>query len=122
MRRLLAATLTDMADFDAVIHDALDSLPSDLREQMSNVDIVVEEDPPPGQRLLDLYQGVPLTRRGSNYAGALPDAITIYRRPLERLYGNDPALLERQIGRVGLHEVAHQFGVNDQRLIELDRY
>lgn len=89
---------------------------------MSNVDIVVEEDPPPDHRLLGLYQGVPLTRRGSNYAGALPDKITIYRRPLERLYGHDTALLERQIGRVVLHEVAHHFGVSDQRLIELDRY
>jgi len=122
MRRLLAATLTNVADFDAVIREALDSLPAGLRAQMSNVDIVVEEDPPPGQRLLGLYQGVPLTRRGSNYAGALPDKITIYRRPLERLYGYDAALLERQIGRVVLHEVAHHFGISDQRLIELDRY
>lgn len=122
MRRRVTAPLTDMADFDAVIQDVLDSLPADLREQMSNVDIVVEEDPPPGHRLLGLYQGVPLTRRGSSYAGALPDKITIYRRPLERLYGHDTALLERQIGRVVLHEVAHHFGISDQRLIELDRY
>jgi predicted Zn-dependent protease with MMP-like domain len=111
-----------VTDFDAVIQDALDSLPADLRERMSNVDIVVDDDPPPGSRLLGLYQGIPLTRRGSNYSGALPDKITIYRGPLERLYGHDPALLEREIRRVVLHEVAHHFGISDQRLVELDRY
>jgi predicted Zn-dependent protease with MMP-like domain len=119
---LVTATLNGVADFDAVIQDALDSLPDDLRERMSNVDIVVEDDPPPGRRLLGLYQGVPLTRRGSNYSGALPDKITIYQRPLERLYGHDPAQLERQIKHVVLHEVAHHFGISDQRLVELDRY
>jgi len=109
-------------DFPRVIQDALDSLPRDLREGMSNVELVVEDEPPPGQRLLGLYQGVPLTRRGHNYSGALPDKITIYRRPLERLYGHDPAVLEEQIKRVVLHEVAHHFGISDRRLIELDRY
>jgi predicted Zn-dependent protease with MMP-like domain len=111
-----------MADFDVVIQSALDSLPADLRARMTNVDIVVEDDPPPGQRLLGLYEGIPLTRRGSNYSGALPDKITIYRRPLERIYGHDEALLEQQIKRVVLHEVAHHFGISDQRLVELDRY
>ena len=110
------------ADFARVIEDALDSLPRNLRDQMSNVEIVVEDEPPPGQRLLGLYQGVPLTRRGSNYSGALPDKITIYRGPLERLYGHDPVLLDEQIRRVVLHEVAHHFGISDERLIELDRY
>jgi predicted Zn-dependent protease with MMP-like domain len=63
-----------------------------------------------------------LTRRGGGYAGVAPDKITIYRRPLERLYGSDPARLQREIGRVVLHEVAHHFGISDERLIELDRY
>ena len=109
-------------DFEQVIQEALDSLPPDLRERISNVEIVVDDEPPPGQRLLGLYQGVPLTRRGSNYSGALPDKITIYRRPLERLYGHDPELLSRQIRHVVLHEIAHHFGISDQRLIEIDRY
>jgi predicted Zn-dependent protease with MMP-like domain len=68
-------------DFQRLIQDTLDSLPPDLRERISNVEVVVEDEPPTGQRLLGLYQGVPLTRRGSNYSGALPDKITIYRRP-----------------------------------------
>jgi predicted Zn-dependent protease with MMP-like domain len=108
--------------FEEYAQDALDSLPSDLRARMSNVEIVVEDEPPPGQRLLGLYQGVPLTRRGSSYGGVLPDKITIYRGPLERLYAHDPARLRREVSRVVLHEVAHHFGISDERLIEIDRY
>jgi predicted Zn-dependent protease with MMP-like domain len=109
-------------DVQGVIQAALDSLPRDLRKQISNLEILVEDEPPPGQRLLGLYQGIPLTRRTSSYSGALPDKITIYRGPLERLYGHDAQLLTRQIKRVVLHEVAHHFGISDERLVELDRY
>ena len=109
-------------EFDDAVRDALDSLPHDLSDFMSNVDVVVEEEPPSGMPLLGLYQGVPLTRRGAFYAGALPDKITIFRGPLERLYGGDPDRLRREIRRVVLHEVAHHFGISDERLVELDRY
>jgi predicted Zn-dependent protease with MMP-like domain len=109
-------------DFDQAVQDAIDSLPQELRDRISNVEVVVEDEPPPGQPLLGLYQGVPLTRRGSGYSGALPDKISIYRGPLERLYGHDPDLLSDQIRRVVLHEVAHHFGISDERLIEIDRY
>jgi predicted Zn-dependent protease with MMP-like domain len=107
---------------EAYARVGLDSLPPDLRAEMSNVEIVVEEEPPGGQPLLGLYQGIPLTRRGSFYSGALPDKITIYRGPLERLYGRDQETLRRQVKRVVLHEIAHHFGISDERLIELDRY
>ena len=107
---------------EQVIQDALDSLPAELAGRLSNVEIVVEDEPPPGQRLLGLYQGVPLTRRGSGYSGALPDKITIYRGPLERLYGHDPELLDAQTRHVVLHEIAHHFGISDERLVELGRY
>ena len=113
---------TDELDFEQEVEDALSSLPQELRDVVSNVAIVVEEDPPPGQPLLGLYQGIPLTRRGSGYTGVLPDKITIYRRPLERLYGADRDSLRRQIRRVVLHEVAHHFGISDERLVEIDRY
>jgi predicted Zn-dependent protease with MMP-like domain len=89
---------------------------------MSNVEIVVEPEPPPGQPLLGLYQGIPLTQRTSGYTGALPDKITIYQGPLERLYGHDTDRLRREVRRVVLHEIAHHFGISDERLIELDRY
>jgi predicted Zn-dependent protease with MMP-like domain len=109
-------------EFEQSVEHALDSLPPDLRGFMSNVAVVVEDEPPPGRRLLGLYEGFPLTRRGSAYAGVPPDKITIYRGPLERLYGADPSRLRREIRRVVLHEVAHHFGISDQRLLEIDRY
>lgn len=107
---------------EAWVEEALGTLPDELRERMSNVDIVVQDEPPPGQRLLGLYQGVPLTRRTSGYAWAPPDKITIFRGPLERAYGADRELLRREVKRVVLHEIAHHFGISDARLIEIDRY
>ena len=112
----------DASEFEQSVQDALDSLPPELRRRMSNVEVVVEPEPEDGRPLLGLYQGVPLTRRGIGYSGALPDKITIYRGPLERLYGHAPELLVQQIRRVVLHEVAHHFGISDERLIEIDRY
>jgi predicted Zn-dependent protease with MMP-like domain len=97
-------------------------LPQELRRQISNVDLVVEEEPPAGRPLLGLYQGIPLTRRSSQYGGVLPDKITIYRGPLVRAYGSDPERLRREVRRVVLHELAHHFGISDERLIEIDRY
>jgi predicted Zn-dependent protease with MMP-like domain len=108
--------------FEEIIQSALDSLPEELHDRISNLEVVVEDEPPPGQPLLGLYHGVPLTRRGIGYNGVLPDKISIYRGPLERHYGYDPRLLESQVRRVVLHEVAHHFGISDERLIEIDRY
>jgi predicted Zn-dependent protease with MMP-like domain len=109
-------------DFERCVEEALETMPAELRGYMSNVEVVVEPEPPPGMPLLGLYQGVPLTLRGSAYAGVPPDKITIYQGPLERLYGHDRELLKNQIRRVVLHEVAHHFGISDERLHELDRY
>ncbi len=109
-------------DFERYVEEAVTSLPRDLREFMSNVAIVVEDEPPDGLPLLGLYHGVPLTRRGSGYGGVPPDKITIYRGPLERLYGDQPERLSEEIRRVVLHEIAHHFGISDERLRELDRY
>jgi predicted Zn-dependent protease with MMP-like domain len=111
-----------VVDFEQTAQEALDSLPLELRRAMSNVSIVFEDEPPDGQPLLGLYQGVPLTRRTSSYSGALPDKITIFRGPLERLYGADVEQLRAQIRHVVLHEIAHHFGISDERLVELDRY
>ncbi len=108
-------------DFEAEVEAAVASLPDDLRGFMSNVAIVVEDESPrPG--VLGLYQGFPLTVRGSGYSAVPPDKITIYRGPLERLYGRDPERLRAEIRHVVLHEIAHHFGISDERLIELDRY
>jgi predicted Zn-dependent protease with MMP-like domain len=108
--------------FELYAEEALESLPADLAAAMSNVAIVIEDEPPPGLPLLGLYVGVPLTRRGISYAAVPPDRIAIYRGPLERLYGSDPERLRAEVRRVVLHEIAHHFGISDERLHELDRY
>jgi predicted Zn-dependent protease with MMP-like domain len=109
-------------EFEDLVDEAIASLPDDLRTFMSNVAVVVEDEPPAGLPLLGLYQGVPLTRRTSGYAAVPPDKISIYRGPLERLTGGDPDRLREQVRRVVLHEIAHHFGISDERLRELDRY
>lgn len=111
-----------MPTFDELVQDAIESLPPDLRAAISNVEIVVEDEPPHGQRLLGLYRGIPLTRRNSAYSGVLPDKISIYRGPIERLSGDDAERLRSEIRRVVLHEIAHHFGISDERLVEIDRY
>jgi predicted Zn-dependent protease with MMP-like domain len=108
--------------FDEVIHDALNSLPAELRAAMSNVEIVVDDEPPDGRPLLGLYRGVPLTRRTSTYSGMLPDKISIFSGPITRLAAGDADRLRHEIRHVVLHEIAHHFGISDERLIELDRY
>jgi predicted Zn-dependent protease with MMP-like domain len=108
--------------FDEIVREAVDSLPADLRDAISNVAIVVEDEPPGGLPLLGLYEGIPLTRRTSSYGGTPPDRISIYRGPLERLYGHDPELLRERIRHVVVHELAHHFGISDERLRELGRY
>ena len=110
------------ADFDQLVSDALDDLPDDISKLMTNVAVTVEDEPPPGENLLGLYQGVPWGRRGPYYAGALPDKITIYRLPLERISGGDPERLRAEVRRVVFHEIAHHFGISDARLVEIDRY
>lgn len=118
-----APATTEPADpFEAAIDDALDSLPAELREAISNVEIVVEDEPPDGQSLLGYYRGVPLPQRTSNYSGVLPDKISIFGGPLVRRSGGDADRLHQEIRHVVLHEIAHHFGISDERLIELDRY
>jgi predicted Zn-dependent protease with MMP-like domain len=104
--------------FDDRVRSALESLPAELREAMSNVEIVVEDQNPEDPDIFGLYLGIPLTDR-HDYAGVLPDKIAIYRLPLEAEFGHDPELLEQEIRVTVLHEVAHHFGVDEDRLTEL---
>ena len=110
------------AAFEALVREALDELPDELRDLMSNIAVTVEDESPRGQHLLGLYEGIPWGERGPYYAGVLPDKITIYRLPLERIAGGDTKRLRSQVRRTVLHEIAHHFGISDERLIELDRY
>lgn len=97
---------------------ALDSLPPELARALENVAVVVEDENPEDPDLFGLYHGVPLPERGSGYSGALPDKISIYRLPLEDEF-EDPAELEEEIRITVLHELAHYFGIDEDRLAEL---
>lgn len=105
------------ADFEDMVVRALDGLPEDLGRLMQNVAVTVQHEPgSPG--LLGLYYGVPLTNRGANYTGALPDRITIYRLAIcARCHTPDEVV--EQVRRTVIHEIGHHFGIGDDRLREL---
>lgn len=103
--------------FDDHVRAALDSLPPEMARALRNVAIVVEEENPDDPDLFGLYEGVPLPERVDD-AGALPDRIAIYRRPLEDEFP-DPLELQREIRITVLHEVGHYFGLDEERLSEL---
>jgi predicted Zn-dependent protease with MMP-like domain len=104
--------------FEDHVRAALESLPTDLRAAMSNVEIVVEDENPEEPDLFGLYLGIPLPER-HDYAGVLPDKIAIYRLPLEDEFGHDPELLVEEIRVTVIHELAHHFGLDEDRLAEL---
>ncbi len=113
-------------DFYALVERALEELPPELAELLDNVAIVVDDWPEystplvsddPEDTLYGLYEGVPLTQRGAGYYGTLPDRITIFRGPLERDFSREE--LEEQIRITVVHEIAHHFGFDEDRLEEL---
>ena len=114
--------MVDMSreEFEDAVRDALDEIPEELAEQMDNVVVLVEDDPPPDDpELLGLYEGVPLTERGEFWAaGALPDRITIYRHPTLALCESRDEVVE-EVAVTVVHEIAHHFGIDDERLHEL---
>lgn len=104
-------------EFDDLVSAALDDIPPELARAMDNVAVFVEDEPPE-DGLLGLYEGVPLTERDSAYAGVLPDRITIYRQPI-RAIAADAADIVQQVRITVVHELAHHFGIDDDRLEEL---
>ena len=103
--------------FEEMVVAALDSLPEELGRLITNVAVTVEHGPgPPG--LLGLYEGIPLTSRGTQYAGVLPDRITIYRQAICAICRSEQEVAD-EVRRTVIHEVAHHFGIDDSRLDEL---
>ena len=103
--------------FEEMVVTALDGLPEGLGRLMRNVAVMVEHDAgPPG--LLGLYEGVPLTSRTTQYAGVLPDRITIYRQAICAICRTEQEVAE-QVRRTVTHEIAHHFGITDARLHDL---
>lgn len=103
--------------FETMVAEALDGLPAELGELMSNVAVTVEHGPGPAG-LLGLYRGVPLTRRTTTYSGVLPDRITIYRQAICAVCHTEAEVVE-QVRRTVVHEIGHHFGIGDARLREL---
>jgi predicted Zn-dependent protease with MMP-like domain len=113
--------MVDRARFEELVVDALDSLPKWVLDQLENVEVIVEDRPPRDEpNLLGRYFGIPLSER-RNYAGVLPDTITLYKRTIER-EARDEDELKRVVAHTVEHEVAHFFGISDERLRELDAY
>ncbi len=106
--------------FDELVAEALDGVPGELLGLMTNVVVLVEDEPPTPEEsdLLGLYEGVPLTERDGWYSGVLPDRITIYRGPVIRLCQSWAEAVD-EVRITVVHEIAHHFGIDDDRLAEL---
>ncbi|KAB7757247.1 metallopeptidase family protein [Mycolicibacterium phlei] len=104
--------------FEELVSEALDLIPPKLAEALDNVVVLVEARNEEEPDLLGLYQGVALTERDSWYAGSLPDTITIYRDALLEMCESEEELVE-EVAVTVIHEIAHHFGIDDDRLHEL---
>jgi predicted Zn-dependent protease with MMP-like domain len=108
----------DPQRFDELVSDALDLIPPKLAAVMDNVVVLVADRHPDETDLLGLYEGVALTERDSSYAGSLPDTITIYRDALLDVCDSDEQVVD-EVTITVIHEIAHHFGIDDDRLHEL---
>lgn len=121
----------DIDAFGDLVDEALTGLPPELARLLENVQVVVEDWPTARQRaevglgrgdvLYGLYEGVPLTERGANYGLVLPDKITVFRGPILAAHRR-PAAVRSEVRQTVVHELAHHFGIDDERLEELDAY
>ena len=104
--------------FEELVGEALDLIPQGLARAIDNVVILVADRDPDDPELLGVYEGIALTDRDTTYAGALPDTITIYRDPLLEMCDTEDDVVE-EVAITVIHEVAHHFGIDDDRLHEL---
>ena len=118
------------AAFRRLVSRALEDLPAEFLEKMDNIEVVVEDRPTPEQEesaggdpgeglLMGLYEGIPLTERSSAYGGVLPDRITLFQENIEAVC-ETPEEIRDEVRKTVLHESAHHFGIDDDRLLELD--
>lgn len=118
--------------FESLVIEVLDNLPDRFQRAINNLEFVIETWPSPelladvgvdeGDTLLGLYEGIPLTERTHDYGMVTPDVITLFQGPIEEAAGGDPEQIRAEVRRTVLHELAHYFGIDDDRLIELDKY
>ncbi|MGB7724194.1 MAG: metallopeptidase family protein [Dehalococcoidales bacterium] len=121
----------DREKFEELVDKAVQNLPAEIFDHLDNVEVVVDDRPSPNQLrkyglkpnqiLLGLYEGVPQTRRSSNYGMVLPDKITIFQQTIEAVCRSDEEVIA-EVEKVVKHEIAHHFGISDARLREMGRY
>ncbi|MBL7157097.1 MAG: metallopeptidase family protein [Candidatus Omnitrophica bacterium] len=111
----------DHQEFESLATKAVQELPDDFKNKLENVDIIIEERPI-NDRLLGLYEGVPLMRRTHYYGMILPDRITLFKHSIERVCGERGIDVYEEIKHVLQHEIAHHFGISDERLRDLGTY
>ena len=127
----IAEILMDREKFEELVDKAVQNLPAEILDHLDNVEVVVDDRPSPNQLrkyglkpnqiLLGLYEGVPQTRRSSNYGMVLPDKITIFQQTIEAVCRSDEEVIA-EVEKVVKHEIAHHFGISDARLREIGRY
>jgi len=106
------------ARFEELVSDALDAVPAELTRVMDNVVVLVEDEAEGDPHLLGLYEGVALTERGYDYGGVLPDRIFVYRKPILAICESDEDVVN-EVAITVVHEIAHHFGIQEERLHEL---
>jgi len=105
--------------FEELVGDALDQVPEELANLMDNVVVLVEDDAPDDDPdLLGFYDGTPLTERDTRYAGVVPDRIMIFRNPTLRMCEDEDEVVD-EVRITVVHEIAHHFGIDDDRLHDL---
>lgn len=117
-------------EFEKIVNSAIKTIPKKFLEEIENVDICVEDFPTPFQlkklkrkdpfSILGLYEGVPKTKRGSSYGMVLPDKITVFQKPIERISSNKKEI-EKIVKRVVWHEIAHHFGMDETQVQKVER-
>jgi len=117
-------------EFERLVAEALEELPEEFQRRLDNIDVVVAANPTrdqmkragigPPQTLFGLYEGVPLTKRDRGYHLVLPDKITIFQRPMEAVCRTNEEI-RNLVRRTVMHEIAHHFGIGDERLRELEK-
>lgn len=117
-------------EFAELVGQALDELPEKYTSKLGNVFITYEDEPSQEQReklklacnqsLFGLYEGIPLTQRGNGFSGQLPDKITLFKLPLFHFSAGDESRFKAQIKHTLWHEIAHYFGLNHDRIHELE--
>ncbi len=124
-------TIMEQSEFEKLVAEGIAALPLTIRQAFDNLAFVIEDRArrrkaaEVGIRvdevLLGLYEGIPKIERGSWYGGVLPDKITIFRRPIEKLAGGDPEKLKGLVREVVWHEIGHHLGFNERQLRALER-